>query len=126
MLQRERWCRCCVKLFPDVNTKDIRVASECKARSGCTIKLGDLVMYVLDTIRVGEVSMFLHVGSSELCVLSKWERDGGDVMFAGFRLVNESSILVPVFALECALTHRPSADRERTLAYIPFEYRERM
>jgi hypothetical protein len=114
------------EVFPHAIDADFRVASECKARNGGTIKVGDLVMFLLDTIRVGEVSMFVQSGSNELCVLSKWERDGGDVMFARYKLVKEASIMVPVFALECALTHRPSDDRSCTLAYIPFEYREQM
>ena len=48
----------------------------CKARNG-TIHVGDFAIFKTDTLRVGEVSMFVRVADNEFCVLSKWDRAGG-------------------------------------------------
>ena len=113
------------ELFSEATASNVRVASMCKARNG-TIHVGDFAIFKTDTLRVGEVSMFVRVADNEFCVLSKWARVGGCSDFARYMFVEGASILIPVTALECPVTHRLSDDRRTTLAYMPFEYREHM
>ena len=111
------------EVFPQANAPNVRVASRCKARNG-TIHVRDFAFFELDTFRMGEVVMFVFVGGHELCVLSKWSRAGGGSDFARYEFVDGASMLVPLSALECPVTHRLSDDGKTTLAYVPFEYRE--
>ena len=79
-----------------------------------TIHVGAFAIFKTDTLRVGEVSMFVRVADNEFCVLSKWDRAGGCSDFARYMFVEGASILIPVTALECPVTHRLSDDRRST------------